>query len=155
MSNCPPAPTYIRERGISDCDYLQKTPFQRDYLKRNYLSNNVDLYSLKPSKNYYSIGEYPMRQNPSCMSAYVRSNPAHTGAYIRSNPHCMSAYVRSNPMHVGRSVLDMDAAKRYNTGNVVQPVDSDAFFESNYFGMDDEDFIKDLLVCTTDCSLDF
>ena len=120
MSNCPPAPTHIREQGISDCDYLQKTPFQRDRLKENYLSNTVDFYSLSPIKNYYSIGEYPMRHNP----------------------HCMSAYVRSNPMHVGRSVLDIEAAKRYNTGNVVQPLDFT--MESNYSSMGDENFIKDL-----------
>lgn len=112
---CPPAPSYIRAQGISDCDYLQLGPaFRRKMHDENLVQSEfTDLLSNNPN-GYYKIGGLPMLYN----------NPA----------------PRLYGTHLGRSVLSEPAAVRFNKG----PSSLKPKLGSAYSSTIDPNFIRDL-----------
>jgi len=116
MSNCPPAPSYIRTQGIADCDYLQMTPFQRQTLRNENLAQRPfsDLLRNHPYPHaYYKIGGYPMSS---------------------------LGFYRKAPPSIGRSKLPMSTAKSWNLSHTPDI----ATLSSPYTGYDDPKFINDV-----------
>ena len=100
---CPPAPNYVREQGISDCDYLQTTPFVRQRMQQAF---DATRRSYDPNGNQtYSIGGYSMQH--SHMGATPRVFGLHGahmhGAHMHGahlNGHCVGG-AHLNGGHVG------------------------------------------------------
>lgn len=151
---CPPAPSYVRRFGISDCEYLQYTPIQRQRLHDAYM-DSVESHSLPKNGNgYFKIGGLDMTSNT--LYGYgdcgCRSNPMHIYGYgdcgCRSNPlygvarsNPLYGVARSNPVYgLGRSELSVSKAKNYNGGSkAVKPTST-----GEYGSTKSEAFIKDL-----------
>jgi hypothetical protein len=88
---CPPAPSYIRDRGISDCEYLQMRPSVQESIKESVIrsSHNFENLLTNNPEGYYKIGGIGDMNTP------MRMFGTH---------------------HMGRSVLSQSSAQRFNNG---------------------------------------
>ena len=117
---CPPAPNYIRDKGVSDCQYLQLSPFQRERLAAKHAETSrpfKNLLSNNPEGYYMVVGGIPMSYEPTPPRVYGR--------------HAL-----------GRSVLPMDTAQSWNRSTGIQPTSSGIY--SGVGGTSSPEFIKDL-----------
>ena len=137
--HCPPAPNYIRARGITDCEYLEMDPFVKRDLHEQFLSRRDCSSPTPPTQNStYSIGGFMMRH--SNMGATPRvygmgatprvygmgatprvygmgATPRVYGMGATPRVYGMGATPRVYGMsHLGRTVLDVSKAQNYNRG---------------------------------------
>ena len=123
---CPPAPNYARQFGVADCQYTQLTPYQKQRMHRAHMESLQHSETTRNPNGYYKIGGYNMQPShifgisgidhgcncPTMGSMQLFGMP-------RTNPHCrVHGIARSNPVFgLGRSVLSMSAAQKYNGGS--------------------------------------
>ena len=127
---CPPAPNYARRFGMSDCQYTQLTPFQKQRMRKLHMESLEQSPVPKNPNGYYKIGGYNMQPN-------------HLFG-IHQSPHChcpTQGTARSNPLFgLGRSVLSTSAAQKYNGGSKsVKPSST-----GQYGSTTSQSFINDL-----------
>jgi len=124
---CPPAPNYIREQGIADCDYLQATPFARQRMQAQFDQARRPYFDPNNNKTY-SIGGLPM-QHPHMGAAPrvfgLHGHHGHMGAAPRVfGLHGHHGHMGAAPrvFGLGRSVLDVSKAQNFNRGsNAIKP----------------------------------
>ena len=145
----PPAPNYARRFGISDCQYLQLTPYQKQRMHKAHMESLQHSATTKNPNGYYKIGGYDMTPNHifgisgmshSCNCPSMGSTRLH--GTVRANPHCaVHGIARSNPVFgLGRSVLSVSKAQKYNGGSTsVKPSST-----GDYGSTTSQSFINDL-----------
>ena len=118
---CPPAPNYVRARGVTDCQSLQMGPShqQRLFNQHNAESGQFkNLLSNNPEGYYMVVGGLDM------LKGYAPTPPR--------------VYGRS----LGRSVLPMNTAQRWNRDTGIQPTHLGLY--DGIGGTSSPEFIKDL-----------
>ena len=115
---CPPAPNYARQLGIANCQYLQLTPYQKQRMYKSYMESLQHSSVTRNPDGYYKIGGYTMH--------HMRPN------HIFGLSGIHSSAPRTNPVFgLGRSVLSVSAAQRFNGGGrSVKPSNTDTTSEA-------------------------
>ena len=131
MSACPPAPNYARTVGISDCEYLQLTPFEKTRLEK-VLTKGQPIVTPQPS---YLIGAYTM--DHASVAAYLRQS--------RNNSRAVGLY--RNPHHVGRTAFlggRWDHTKIATETRRASTRSGPLSVSGSYRNLDDPNFHKDV-----------